>query len=139
MTLAREIMTPDVQCVRSSDSVVDAAKMMAEMNVGSLPICGEDNRLQGMLTDRDIVVKVIAQRRDPLSYKAGELAQGVPVTVDATDDVLKVMSVMSQHQIRRVPVLDQGQLVGIIAQADVATELGNQETGSVVEAVSTEY
>ncbi|WP_327095919.1 CBS domain-containing protein [Nocardia vinacea] len=139
MTTARDIMTAGVTCVRSSDSVVAAAQRMAELDIGALPICGEDNRLKGMLTDRDIVVKVIAQRKDPLGVKAGELGSGVPVTVDVTDDVRKVMSVMSQHQVRRVPVLDGDQLVGIIAQADVATELGNAESGSTIEAISTEY
>lgn len=139
MTTARDIMTAGVACVRSSDSVVEAAQRMAELDIGALPICGEDNRLKGMLTDRDIVVKVIAQHKDPLGVKAGELGTGVPITVDVTDDVRKVMSVMSQHQVRRVPVLDGDQLVGIIAQADVATELGNAESGSTIEAISTEY
>ncbi|MEU4341984.1 CBS domain-containing protein [Nocardia sp. NPDC023852] len=139
MTIAREIMSADVQCVRSSDSVVTAAQRMAELNVGALPICGEDDRLKGMLTDRDIVLKVVAERKDPLGVDAGELAEGVPVTVDATDDVRKVMSVMSQHQVRRVPVLENHRLVGIIAQADVATSLGNAESGSTVEAVSTDF
>ncbi|MFX0578432.1 CBS domain-containing protein [Nocardia nepalensis] len=139
MTTAADIMTAGVECVRSSDSVVEAAQRMAELNVGSLPICGEDNKLKGMLTDRDIVVKVIAQRKDPLGVKAGELGTGVPVTVDAIDDVRKVMSIMSQHQVRRVPVLEGGRLVGIIAQADVATALGNEEAGSTVEAISTDF
>ncbi|GAA5106379.1 MULTISPECIES: CBS domain-containing protein [Nocardia] len=138
MTTARDIMTPGVQCVRSSDSVLDAARKMADLDIGSLPICGEDNQLKGMLTDRDIVVKVIAQRMDPIGVKAGELAQGTPVMVQADDDVSKVCEVMSQHQIRRVPVLENDQLVGIVAQADVARELDNPQAGSVVEAVSQE-
>ncbi|MEV6324025.1 CBS domain-containing protein [Nocardia sp. NPDC051787] len=139
MTTARDIMTPDVECVRSSDTIVTAAQRMAELNVGALPICGEDNRLKGMLTDRDIVVKVIAQRKDPLGVDAGELGGEELVTVDANDDVRKVMSVMSQHQVRRVPVLENGQLVGIIAQADVATTVENTEAGSTVEAISTDF
>ncbi|WP_454197410.1 CBS domain-containing protein [Nocardia sp. Marseille-Q1738] len=139
MTTARDIMTPDVECVRSSDTIVTAAQRMAELNVGALPICGEDNRLKGMLTDRDIVVKVIAQRKDPLGVDAGELGGEELVTVDVNDDVRKVMSVMSQHQVRRVPVLENGQLVGIIAQADVATTVENTEAGSTVEAISTDF
>lgn len=138
MTTAREIMTPNVECVRSSDTVVAAAQRMAELNVGALPICGEDDKLKGMLTDRDIVVKVIAQRKDPLGVDAGELG-GELVTVDADDDVRKVMSVMSQHQVRRVPVLENGRLVGIIAQADVATTVENAQSGSTVEAISTDF
>ncbi|MGV9973294.1 CBS domain-containing protein [Nocardia beijingensis] len=138
MTTAREIMTPNVECVRSSDTVVAAAQRMAELNVGALPIRGEDDKLKGMLTDRDIVVKVIAQRKDPLGVDAGELG-GELVTVEADDDVRKVMSVMSQHQVRRVPVLDHGRLVGIIAQADVATTVENAQSGSTVEAISTDF
>ncbi|MFD0360817.1 CBS domain-containing protein [Nocardia sp. GCM10030253] len=139
MTTAAEIMTQGVQCVRSTDSVVVAAEQMAELNVGSLPICGEDNQLKGMLTDRDIVVKVIAQHKDPRGVMAGELGTGVLVTVDAVDDMRKVMSIMSQYQVRRVPVLDGSRLVGIIAQADVATALSNDEAGSTVEAISTDF
>ncbi|WP_159930339.1 MULTISPECIES: CBS domain-containing protein [Nocardia] len=138
MTTARDIMTPNVECVRSSDTVVAAAQRMAELNVGALPICGEDDKLKGMLTDRDIVVKVIAQRKDPLGVDAGELG-GELVTVDADDDVRKVMSVMSQHQVRRVPVLEQGRLVGIISQADVATTVDNEQSRSTVEAISTDF
>ncbi|MFI6363772.1 CBS domain-containing protein [Nocardia sp. NPDC050630] len=138
MTTARELMTEGVQCVRSSDSVLEAAKLMKQLSVGALPICGEDNRLKGMLTDRDIVVKVLAENKDPLGVKAGELAEGTPITVQASTDADEVLNVMSVHQIRRVPVLDGDQLVGIVAQADVAVALGNADTGGVVEAVSTD-
>ncbi|WP_062992850.1 CBS domain-containing protein [Nocardia anaemiae] len=138
MTTARELMTEGVQCVRSSDSVVEAAKLMKQLSVGALPICGEDNRLKGMLTDRDIVVKVLAENKDPIGVKAGELAEGTPITVQAGTDAGEVLNVMSVHQIRRVPVLDGDQLVGIVAQADVAVALGRADTGGVVEAVSTD-
>ncbi|MVU77306.1 CBS domain-containing protein [Nocardia sp. ET3-3] len=138
MTTAREIMTPDCQCVRSSDSVVEAARRLADLDVGALPICGEDERLKGMLTDRDIVVKVVAQRKDPLGMKAGDLAEGLPVTVDADADVSTVLRLMSEHQVRRVPVLENRRLVGIIAQADIARALRNRESGEVVEAISEE-
>ncbi|MBH0777891.1 CBS domain-containing protein [Nocardia bovistercoris] len=139
MTTARDIMTADVQCVRSTDPVIAAAELMTDLNIGALPICGADDSLEGMLTDRDIVVRVVAERKDPLVLPVGELAEGTPVTVDADDDVRKVVSVMSQHQIRRLPVLEAGKLVGIIAQADIAVELGHAETGNTVEAVSIDY
>ncbi|MFI7666411.1 CBS domain-containing protein [Nocardia sp. NPDC049526] len=138
MATARELMTEGVQCVRSSDSVVEAAKLMKQLSVGALPICGEDNRLKGILTDRDIVVKVLAENKDPIGVKAGELAEGTPITVQASTDADEVLNVMAVHQIRRVPVLDGDQLVGIVAQADVAVALGNADTGGVVEAVSTD-
>ena len=80
---ARQIMKPDLVCVRSSDSVWDAATRMAEVNVGSLPICGEDNKLKGLITDRDIVVKVIAAANDPRAVHIGGLAQGQAVSVGA--------------------------------------------------------
>ena len=79
MTTARDIMTPDVACIGEQDSVLTAARRMAELGVGSLPICGSDQRLKGMLTDRDIVVKVLAEGRDPDRVRAGELAQGEAV------------------------------------------------------------
>ncbi|MCP2276100.1 CBS domain-containing protein [Nocardia amikacinitolerans] len=139
MTTAGDIMTAGVHCIRAGDTVAEAADQMAELDIGALPICGEDNRLHGMLTDRDIVVKVVAARKDPQRVLAGELAGGVPYTVDVTDGVRKVVSLMAQHQVRRIPVLDRGRLVGIIAQADVATALGNAQAGNMVEAVSLDF
>ena len=136
MTTAREIMSPDVTCVRSSDTVRDAADRMADLSVGALPICGEDNRLQGMLTDRDIVVKVVAQGKDPRSVHAGELAQGEAVTIGADDSAEEVMRTMSEHKVRRLPVIDGHDLVGIIAQADVARALKNPKVGDLVTALS---
>ena len=75
---AREIMTGSAECIGENDSIVDAAKMMAKMDIGAMPICGEDNRLKGMITDRDIAVKVIAEGRDPSQVKAGELGRASP-------------------------------------------------------------
>ncbi|MEC3957484.1 CBS domain-containing protein [Nocardia sp. CDC153] len=131
-------MTPDCQCVRSSDTVLTAARKMAELDVGALPICGEDNKLKGMLTDRDIVVKVVAQRKDPIGIDAGDLADGVPVVAQADDDVERVLQLMADHQVRRLPVIDHNELVGIIAQADIARILEHRASGEVVEAISQE-
>jgi CBS domain-containing protein len=136
MTKAREIMTPDVTCVSASDTVLDAAKLMATHDVGAVPICGEDNRLKGMLTDRDIVVRVLAEGKDPRALHAGELAQGEAVTVGADDDAETVMRTMAEHRVRRLPVIDGRRLVGIIAQADVARALPNAKTGELVDALS---
>ncbi|MET9378279.1 CBS domain-containing protein [Streptomyces sp. NPDC003035] len=138
MTTARDIMTPDATCVRASETVVDAARKMVELDVGALPICGPDERLKGMLTDRDIVVKVVAQGKDPGSCTAGELAQDEIITVSVDDSVEDVLRVMSEHRIRRVPVIDGHILVGIIAQADVARHLPEGQVGGLVENVSTE-
>lgn len=138
MTKAREIMTPDPECVRTSDTVLDAAKRMAELQVGAMPICGEDNRLKGMLTDRDIVVKVLAEGKDPRAVNAGELAQGEAVTIGADDDAKEILRTMSQHQVRRLPVIDGHDLVGIVAQADVARSLDEPEIGDLLQALSTD-
>jgi CBS domain-containing protein len=136
MTTAREIMTPGARCVRSSDTVLDAARTMAEAGLGALPICGEDNQLQGMLTDRDIVVKVLAAGKDPRAVHAGELSQGEAVTIGADDDAGEIMRTMSEHQVRRLPVIDGHDLVGIVAQADVAKSLPDPKVGELIEALS---
>ena len=136
MTTAREIMTPGAECVGASESVLQAAKKLADLNVGSLPICGDDNRLKGMLTDRDIVVKVLASGGDPNGTKAGELAQGEAVTIGADDDIEEVLRTMAQHQVRRLPVIDGHQLVGIIALADVARALPDRPVGELLDALS---
>jgi CBS domain-containing protein len=136
MPTAREIMTPDVTCVGEKETLADAAKKMADLGVGSLPICGEDNRLKGMLTDRDIVVKALAKGRNPAECTASELAEGKPVTVGADDDANEILRTMGQHKVRRVPVIDGHQLVGIVALADVARALPDQPTGDLLDAIS---
>src|ERR671939_1593039 len=117
---AREIMSGGVECVGENETVADAARKMAQLNVGALPICGEDDRLHGMLTDRDIVVKVIAEGKDPSSVKAGELGQGKPVTIGADDSLEELVRTMSQYQVRRLPVIDGHRLIGVVSESDVA-------------------
>lgn len=133
---AREIMSSDCTCVGENETVLDAAKKLADLGVGSMPICGEDDRLKGMLTDRDIVVKVLAQDRDPAQIKAGELGEGKPVTIGADDSVSEAISTMAQHQVRRLPVIDGHRLVGIVSQADVARNADEEDVGELVEAIS---
>ncbi len=139
MATARDIMTPDPAFVRSGETVHTAAERMAELGVGALPVCGEDGRLKGMVTDRDIVVKVIAGHRDPRSIDAGELAQGEAVTVGADDDVEEILATMTNHQVRRLPVIDGHDLVGVVALADVARALPDPEVGDLVHALSVDY
>jgi CBS domain-containing protein len=138
MVTARDIMTPDVQCVGEQDTLVDAARTMASLAVGALPICGDDGRLKGMLTDRDIVVKCLAQGGDPTQTTAGSLAEGKPVTISADADIEDALFLMQQHQVRRLPVIDDHRLVGIIAQADIARTMSSQATGETVEEISTD-
>ena len=135
---ARDIMSDDCTCIGENDTVLDAAKKLAELDVGSMPICGEDDRLKGMLTDRDIVVKVLAQGKDPSSTKAGELGvgDGNVVTIGADDSIDEALSTMSSNQVRRLPVIDGKKLVGIVSQADIARNIDEEKVGDLVEAIS---
>jgi CBS domain-containing protein len=136
MTVARDIMTPDPQCVKENQNLVEAAVLMRDLDVGALPICGEDDRLKGMLTDRDIVVKCVADGGDPSSVLVSSLAEGKPVTIGADDDIREALRTMQEHQVRRLPVIDGHDLVGIISQADIALSLSATETGETVEEIS---
>lgn len=136
MTTAREIMTPGAECIGENESLQAAARKMAELNVGSLPICGEDDRLKGVVTDRDIVVRVVAEGQDPSQVTAGALAQGKPVTVGADDDADTILRTMSEYQVRRLPVIDGHSLVGIVAVADVARALPDRPVGDLLQALS---
>jgi len=136
VTKAREIMTGGVECVGENETLADAARKMRDLNVGALPICGEDNRLKGMLTDRDIVVRCIADGGDPTQVRAGELGEGKPVTIGADDSVEEALRTMSQYQVRRLPVIDGHDLVGIVSQADIARNLPEEKVGDLVEAIS---
>src|SRR5205085_8008420 len=128
--------TQGAECIQEDQSVLDAAKRLAELDVGAMPICGNDNRLKGMLTDRDIVVKVLAQGKDPSSVKAGELGQGdgETVTIGADDSIDEALRTMTDKKVRRLPVIDGHELVGIISQADIATNLDEEKVGDLVEA-----
>ncbi|ASR36625.1 histidine kinase [Prauserella marina] len=138
MTKARNIMTSNPQCVRTSDAVLDAARKMADASVGALPICAQDDQLKGMLTDRDIVVQVLAAGKDPRAVQAGDLAQGEAVTIGADDEAEEILRTMSEHKVRRLPVIDGHDLVGIVAQADVARALREPKVGDLLEALSTD-
>jgi len=133
---ARDIMTPDCRCVGENESVLDAARQLAELGVGAMPICGEDNRLKGMLTDRDIVVKVLAKGKDSASTKAGELGEGKPVTIGADDSIDEALRTMADHKVRRLPVIDGHELIGIVSQADLAKNVDEEKVGDLVEAIS---
>jgi len=129
-------MSGGCECVGENDSIAQAAGRMRDLDVGALPICGEDDRLKGMLTDRDIVVKVIAEGRDPQQVTAGEFGQGKPVTIGADDSVEVAIETMKDHAVRRLPVIDGHDLIGIVSQGDVAKEVSDSATGDLVEAIS---
>ncbi|MGW7049835.1 CBS domain-containing protein [Streptomyces avermitilis] len=138
MTTAREIMTSGTECIGAEESVLDAARKLKDLGVGALPICGTDNKLKGMLTDRDIVVKVLGAGKDPSECKAGELAQGEAVTIGADDTTEEIIRTMTTHKVRRLPVIDGHDLVGMVALADAARALPDPKAGELIEALSTD-
>jgi CBS domain-containing protein len=132
---ARDIMTGGIDCAKENDTVLDAARRMQQLDVGALPICGEDEKLKGVITDRDIVVNVIAAGKDPQSTKVSELAQGTPLTVSADDSTDDVVRVMAGSEVKRVIVLDDRKLVGIISEADLAEHATPEQVVAVVRGV----
>jgi CBS domain-containing protein len=136
MTTARDIMTPSPVCAGENENLLDVAKKLRDEAVGALPICGEDNRLKGMVTDRDIVVRCLAEGLDPATTTAGQLGDGKPVTIGADDSVEEALATMSEHQVRRLPVIDGHDLVGMVSLADVARSLPEDKVGSLTEAIS---
>jgi CBS domain-containing protein len=134
---ARDVMTPNAECVGENETLLEAAKKLADRGFGAMPICGEDNRLKGVLTDRDIVVKALAKGKDPSSTRAGELGEGKPVTIGADDSLSEALKTMAQYKVRRLPVIDGHDLVGIVAVADIARELEDDSSkGDLIEAIS---
>ena len=137
MKTAREIMTAGADHIDLTATVAEAAEMMAKNDYGAMPICNGEGRLQGMLTDRDIVVKVIAAGKDPHACKVEELAdQPEVVTIGADDTVEEALRTMKQHKVRRLPVIDGTDLVGMVSQGDIATNYPEDKVGDLVEAIS---
>jgi CBS domain-containing protein len=136
MATARDIMSGGAECVREDETLVDAARKMRDLDVGSLPICGNDDRLKGMLTDRDIVVRCLADGGDPSTVTAGSLAEGKPVTIGADDDLDELVRTMSQYKVRRLPVIDDHKLIGVVSQGDVAKALPPERVGDLLETIS---
>jgi CBS domain-containing protein len=136
MPLVGEAMTEDCQCIGEHDSIRQAARRLAEMGMGAMPICGDDERLKGMVTDRDIAVKVVAEGKDPDTTEVSALAEGTPIWVEADADVDHAVELMAEHHIRRLPVIEEHRLVGIISQADIARQTPAGEAGGMVASIS---
>lgn len=138
MTKARDIMTPSAEWIELDRTVHEAAKRMADDDFGALPICDGKGKLQGMITDRDIVVKVVAAGKDPANTKVADLAtQPEVVTIGADDSIEEAMNTMKKYSVRRLPVIDGTQLVGMVSQADLAKALPEKKAGDLVGAIST--
>ena len=132
----REVMTSKLCSIDTDKPVAYAAKMMRDEDVGIAPIV-EGDRLVGVLTDRDIAVREVAEGRDPEQVKAAEVASRDVVTLDPEQDLDEALRLMARHQVRRLPVVEEdGRLVGVVAQADVAKVADERHTGEVVEQIS---
>ena len=135
MTTARDLMTVDPVSIRETDTLVVAARTMRDRALFSLPVCAEGQLLTGVITDRDIVVGCVAMGRDPAQVTAGEMARGTPRWIDAGADVGEVLQEMKGHQIRRLPVIEDKRLVGMISEADLAQHLTDEQLAAWVESV----
>ena len=131
----RDAMTLDPRSIGQSASVVEAAQLMREEDIGSLPITDEE-KLVGMLTDRDITTRVVAQAGDPKATSVGEVYSRDLISVEPDNDLEEALGLMARHQVRRLPVVENGRLVGIVAQADIALKESEMKTGELVEAIS---
>jgi CBS domain-containing protein len=130
----REAMTQDPRSIGASASVVEAAQLMREQHIGSLPVT-EDERLVGMITDRDITTRVVAESAVPETTSVGDVYSRELISVEPDSDLDEALQLMARHQVRRLPVVENGRLVGVVAQADIALK-ENERTGELVEAIS---
>jgi CBS domain-containing protein len=136
MTDIRELMTQNPARVSTGSTIADAARLMRDKDTGIAPVTDGD-RLVGVITDRDIAIQVVAEGKDPNSTKVDEVASQNLVTIDPQQDLDEALRLMAQHQVRRLPVVEEdGRLVGILAQADVARHADAERTGEVVEEIS---
>jgi CBS domain-containing protein len=132
----REVMTASPRTVSAGSTVVEAARTMRDEDAGIVPVVDGD-RLTGVITDRDITIQVVASGKDPQTTKVEEIASTDVVTIDPQQDLDEALRLMAKHQVRRLPVTEEdGKLVGILAQADVARHSDAERTGEVVEDIS---
>jgi len=135
MTTVADVMTPGVETTSSTEILCVAARTMREGDFGSMPVV-DDGRLVGVLTDRDIVVRAVAERLDPATVRVGEVASREPVTIAPSEALDDAMEPMARNKVRRLPVVDGGRLVGVVSQADIALGAKEAKTGAVVEQIS---
>ena len=132
----RDVMTKDPQSLAGGASVVEAARLMRDEDAGTVPVV-EGEKLVGMVTDRDIAVRVVAEGKSPESVTVGEIASRDLVTIDPQQELSEALRLMARHQVRRLPVVEEdGKLVGIVAQADIARNASDAQTGDLVEDIS---
>jgi CBS domain-containing protein len=132
----REVMTPSPTCVQTDADIVEAARLMTTENVGSLPVVDADQKLVGMVTDRDLVRHVLARDLDPTKTTVSSVCVENPVVAIPDDYLSDALERMAREQVRRLPVVDDGRPVGILAQADVARNVSAESTGEMVGQIS---
>jgi CBS domain-containing protein len=130
----RDTMTEGPRSIAASASVVEAARMMRKEHIGALPIT-DNEQLVGMITDRDIATRVVAEAADPKTTSVGDVSSRDLISIEPDNDLEEALQLMARHQVRRLPVVENGRLVGIVAQADIALK-ENEKTGALVEAIS---
>ncbi len=131
----RDVMTSAIDTATKSQPLRDAARMMKTGDYGSMPVV-DDGRLVGMLTDRDIVVRAVAEGLDPNVALAGDFATPDPVAIEPEQPLDEALALMARHRVRRLPVVEDGMLVGVLSQADVALEAKEKKTGEIVQEIS---
>jgi CBS domain-containing protein len=131
----RDAMTESPRSIGASASVVEAARLMREEHIGSLPIT-DDEQLVGMITDRDITTRVVAEAADPKTTSVGDVCSRDPISVEPDRHLEEALALMARHQVRRLPVVENGRLIGIVAQADIALTEDEKKTGELVGAIS---
>jgi CBS domain-containing protein len=135
MTTAEQIMHKAARWIPATETLDRAAQMMREMDIGALPVADVNERMCGMITDRDIVVKCVAMGHDPSKVTAGALCEGTPRWINADDDISDVLAAMESHRIRRLPVIRDKKLVGMISEADIARSLPDEQVAEFVERI----
>lgn len=133
----RDIMNKNIVSVSPDESTAFASRLLSRYNIGALPVCAQDGRLRGMITDRDIVLRCVAADADPTVTPVKEIMSRSPITAAPDDDVHKAASLMSSGQVRRIPVVEQGKLVGIVSLGDLArNQKCDMEAGQALSCIS---
>ncbi len=136
-TVARDIMTSNPRIMNVDDTAIDIAKALADDQIGAVVVCNGEHRLQGVITDRDLAVEVLAKGKDPSTCRAGDLLDGREVvTIGADDSIDEAITTMKEHAVRRLPVIDGSDVVGMGSQADIARTADEKLVGRLVEAIS---
>jgi CBS domain-containing protein len=137
MPTARDIMTPNPTIVKGTTTAQDIAKQLRDEEIGAVIVCNDEGRLEGLITDRDIAVEIVASGRDASSTKASDMLSGMEtVTIGADDDVREAVRTMKDHAVRRLPVIDGDRVIGIVSQADLARTVDDETAGELLRVIS---